>query len=122
MGEQSLTVAQFVAPEDIRIDQWVAVLSVTCEFLPTWAIDSPSDIDGLRAVRYTYAPEQAGEPLRVVDVCVPFVLVEDAQGKPQVLDLRMCTLVAVSNRFAKAVRKPRRPVKGRKSRSRVDTL
>ena len=108
MGAKSLKVARILAPEDIQIEQWVAVFTVTCEFLPCWAIESPSDIDRIRPVRYAFAPDDAGEPLRVIDVCLPFVLVENVSGTPRVLDLRACTLVALSPRFAKSVRKRRR--------------
>lgn len=108
MGAKSLKVARTLAPEDIHIEQWVAVFTVICEFLPCWAIESPSDIDRIRTVRYAYAPESAGEPLRVIDVCLPFVLVESVTGAPRVLDLRACTLVALAPRFAKSVRKRRR--------------
>jgi len=108
MGAKSLKAARILAPEDIQIEQWVAVFTVTCEFLPCWAIESPSDIDRIRPVRFAYAPEAAGEPLRVIDVCLPFVLVECVSGAPRVLDLRACTLVAIALRFAKAVRRRRR--------------
>ncbi len=105
MSAKTLKAVRILAPEDIAIDQWVAVHTMTAEFYPCWAIESPSDIDRIRMVRFDYAPDDAGQPLRVIDVCLPYVFVKSVNGAARVLDLRSVTLVAVSPRFARAVRK-----------------
>lgn len=105
MSRKTLAVARTLAPEDILVDCYVAVLARAFEFAPTWAVESVEDAKRLEIHRLWLSPESPGEPLRVLSVCVPFVLVEGVKGEPAMLDLRSCALVEVSEEYAKACRK-----------------
>lgn len=105
MSRKNLAVARTLAPEDILVDSYVAVLSRACEFAPTWAVESVDDAKRLEVHRLWLSPESPGEPLRVVSVCLPFVLVEGVKGEPTTLDVRSCALIEVSEDYAKACRK-----------------
>ena len=50
-------------------------------------------------VRSVYRANDAGEPLRVTAVCVPYVLVRPASGRPFVLDLRKVRLARLEREF-----------------------
>ena len=43
------------------------------------------------------------EPARVIDVCLPFVLVKQTNGEHETLDVRRQTLARVSSRFGREV-------------------
>lgn len=93
-----LDISKPVAPEDLKTETYVAALSMLIEHLPCeespWKRPEP--------VRTVWLPtENAGVPLRVVEVCLPFVLVEQPDGKHQTLDTRRYRLARLSERYAK---------------------
>lgn len=99
------TVSKVLAPEDITPDDFVTPLSVVCEF-----------IDYTRDCR-SGPPERCRIPLlpcpitlyKVLSVCLPFVLVESADGEQELLDVRRVTLARLDEEFAHAaMRRPRR--------------
>lgn len=100
-----LGVARPLAPEDIAVHSYVAVLTETVELLPFWIIDSPCDIDRVRPVRWSRAPVSAGWPLKVIAVCLPFVLVKSVRKDVATLDVRQCALAELSPEYVDAVRK-----------------
>ena len=116
---RSLSVAKAVAPEDLRRGDFVAVLSETREFpaflfcTEAWGAE-----DGM--LRCELAPEEAGEPLRVKQLCLPFVMVRRPTGAYQTLDVRRCRLARLDGEFARASWKVQRakPSSGRKGRRR----
>ena len=104
--------AKPLAPEDVRCGDFVAVLHVTCE-VPTyfWSGESfrlPHD----ELVRIQHIPDDAGIPLKVKSVCLPFVFVTSSAGERKALDLRKCRLARLDRAYAKtawkACRKARR--------------
>lgn len=82
---------QTIGPEDLRPDDYVTVTHTTYEFVSPFG--DYSFRRTLEPVRVTCIPPTAGAPLRVVEACVPFVLVRDADGRHQTLDLRRHRLV-----------------------------
>lgn len=94
---KELTLAQAVTPEDIRPDDYVSVLYEIWELLSLASLDDWRPIEP-RRVRFL--PDDVG-PMRVVEVCLPFVLVCAANGKHRTIDVRKCRLARVSERFGR---------------------
>ena len=96
-----------VAPEDIGRGDYLCVLHELHEFLPVGCLleanHRPPEL-----VRLLWLPSSDNTPLKVLEVCLPFVLVRKADGKHRTLDVRRYRLARVTARFAKKVLKRRR--------------
>lgn len=90
--------ARPLAPEDLRSGQFVCIMHVMHEYIPFWCLEEATFREP-EPVRLFCLAEEAGTPLRVVEVCVPFVLVEQPDGAHRTLDLRRHRLAGVSERF-----------------------
>jgi hypothetical protein len=83
-----------LAPEDVLIGQFIAVFSATHVRYPySW---DASDFKPPQPMRYTCLECADGEPLLVVAVCLPFVMVIDREGDQRTIDLRQQSLVQLS--------------------------
>lgn len=102
---QESTLAASVAGEDLRIGEYVAVLNEIHEF-PSffWGCDATT-LSPHEVVRLRCAARDAGMPLRVEAVCLPFVLLRTPTGECRTLDVRMAQLVRLDEGYAKLVRK-----------------
>jgi hypothetical protein len=112
------TLARALAPEDIRPGDYIALLHEIYE-LPSfyWCADAAL-MPVERPVRIRYVPHEDQVPLRVMHVCLPFVLVDSPQGTCRTIDLRLRQLARLDRAFAKAAwkaykRKPRHRAKCR---------
>ena len=103
-GKQSANtdsaLAKPLAPEDVRRGDFVALLHVTYEF-PSffWDCDAillPHD----QPMRMLLIPDNAGLPLKVKSVCLPFVLAKSPAGERKTLDLRKCRLARLDRAYA----------------------
>lgn len=96
-------VARVLAPEDVRVGDFVAVLDVTCE-LPSflWCADA-NVLPAHEPVRIRFLPYEGFQPYRVESVCIPFVLTALPAGGHSTLDVRCCRLARLDRRFGKAV-------------------
>jgi hypothetical protein len=92
-------IAKPVAPEDLRPETYVSVMSITIELL--WCDEgAPWSRPGL--IRTTWLPgADAGTPLRVVSICLPFVLVEQPTGAHQTLDVRRFRFAQLTGEFGR---------------------
>ena len=96
-----ISLAASVAPEDLQRGDYVAVASVIHEF-PSffWCCDaegvSPDEV-----VRIQTLPPDAGSPLRIKAVCLPFVFVKSPHGEVQSMDVRQIRFVRLRRRYAK---------------------
>jgi hypothetical protein len=99
--ERETYIARLLAPEDIRPGQFVAVLHVVDEYLPLGCLfgETWTPIEPLRVL---WLPEPRGLPMKVLDVCLPFVLVKRPKGDCRTLDVRRQRLARVSTRFGRA--------------------
>lgn len=98
------TVAATVAGDDLRCGDYIAVLTQTCE-LPSFLWDnSDFRLSPHELVRLQVIPCDAGLPLKVFAICLPFVYVFPP-GKKEVktLDLRRMQLVRLNKTHAKTV-------------------
>lgn len=101
--------ARPLAPEDVRPDDYVCVFQRIEEYLPFWCLMESDAWQTPQPVRLRWLPADGATPLRVIEVCVPFVLVEEVDGSHRTLDLRRHRLARVSERFgARAFKRLRR--------------
>ena len=104
-SESSL--AKALAPEEIRRGDFVAPLYVISEW-PTWFWDD----DGLQSreepVRIRTTPAGDAEAMKVLRVCLPFVLVRTACGEERTRDVRKCRLARLDRHFAEDSRRASR--------------
>jgi len=102
-------VAARVAGEDLRPGDFVTVLNTIVE-MPSWLwcpTDLPGPID--EPVRSQYMPRDAGQPHKVVAICLPFVYTEPAEGTGTVtFDIRQNQLVRLSQESGQIVWKRHR--------------
>lgn len=101
----STTLAATIAAEDLRVGMFVAILSETYEF-PSFLWDcAGSVLSPHELVRLQSLGGAIDHPLRVENICLPFVFVQDAQGQFRTLDIRRTQLARLEKGYARDVRK-----------------
>ena len=117
MVKQTETV-KTLAPEDIRVGQYVMELRMIVEF-PRIPCDG-DEWKSIRTVRLALTPWCTGEPMRVRALCLPFVRVKYANGRHGTVDVRRWELAAVTDAYGEAIfaraKRKRRKKKRRKRR------
>ena len=108
--DKDIAISKTLAPEDVKPGDFVAVLSESCELINFFALIDPLMRRPL-VVRADLTPCDAGAPLRVVSVCLPFVLVEDGEEKARTLDVRRQSLVRLDEEYARRAMKKMRKSK-----------
>lgn len=96
--------AKPLAPEDIAVGDHVAVLSIVTQHLNFAALFGCDEAWNRRpdVLRIRWLPtDDLGTPMRVIRICLPFVLVEAVDGKSRTLDTRQVQLARLSDDFAK---------------------
>ena len=114
---KSLKTIRTLAPEDVRVGDYVAITQLVVE-LPSFFWDDSATRDPSDPVRMPWIPGDGGLPRRVVDVCLPFVFVEEPDGRHCTLDMRRHRLARLSKRYARAALK--RMAKDRKRKPKHD--
>jgi hypothetical protein len=99
-SDTSSTLARALAPEDIRRGDYVALLDEVWE-LPSfwWCADAtllPPDVP----VRIRFIPREEAVPLRVLQVCLPFVFAKHPTGSKRTVDIRRTRLARLHRRYA----------------------
>lgn len=97
------TVASTLAGEDVARGDFVALLNSVCE-LPSYLWNScdallPAD----ELVRLKFIPSEAGTPLKVFAICLPFIYATTAEGMTETIDLRQSQIVRLDRASAKKV-------------------
>ena len=100
MCDENRKLSKELAPEDVRRGQFVSVLYIIDETVP-FSFDADSPWRRNEPLRYKLLPWQGVRPMRVIDVCLPYVLVKQADGFHQTLDVRQQRLARVSERFGR---------------------
>ena len=91
--------SRVIGPEDVKPDQFVTITHVTHEFVAEACTSLGRSV--VEPSRVTFMSECAGRPLKVVDVCLPFVLVKDPMGTHFPVDLRKYQIALLSDAFGK---------------------
>ncbi|MCA9260530.1 MAG: hypothetical protein KDA61_15060 [Planctomycetales bacterium] len=97
--------ARTLAPEDVRVGDYVSLLYVVRELPAVFFCDDWQGLAPDEMLRFRTLPEMAGEPLKVQAVCLPFVLVKRANGERRPLDLRRVQVARLDRNYAKTARK-----------------
>ncbi len=97
------TVAVRISGEDIKPGDFVTILNEIIE-LPSflWAC-SGTTLPPDEPVRTRFMPKEAGQPFRVIAVCLPFVYVKRPQGKLATFDTRQQQLVRLDRASGRKV-------------------
>ncbi len=110
------SLAALVAPEDLRIGDFVAVLNEIAEYPAiVWCDPGADATDDL--VRVQFCATDGGMPLKVKAICLPFVYVEPPVGATQTVDVRRNQLVRLKKRYSKTIWKDLRVKRSRKKRT-----
>jgi hypothetical protein len=97
------TAAATVAGEDLACGDYVSLLSETVDF-PSFFWDccgaglSPHELVRLRTI-----PANAGHPLKVIAICLPFVYAKTPGGDVATVDTRQAQLVRLHRKCAKVI-------------------
>ena len=103
--------------EDIACGDFVALLNETVD-VPSYLWDfSGTSLSPHELVRLKLIPGDAGQPLRVIEICLPFVYAKSPNGETTTIDIRRLQLVRLDRKCAKAVwKKLRSKLKKKKRR------
>lgn len=96
------TLAATVCAEDVACGDYVAVLSETVS-VPSYLWDCCAMLSPHEMVQLKWIPDSAGQPLKVIAVCLPFVYVKFATGGVATIDTRRLQLVRLHRSCAKSV-------------------
>jgi len=101
--ELETTVAARIAGEDIACGDYVAVMNEIIE-LPSylWSCSGVS-LAPDEPVRIRYIASDAGQPYKVIGVCLPFVYAKTHRGRVIVIDTRQRQLVRLDQACANVV-------------------
>lgn len=118
-GADEHGLARPASPEDLEKGQYVCVLNSVGEHLTCGMLED-SAWRGTTPIRVSWLPDASDDvgPFKVIDVCLPYVLVTDAERKHRMLDVRRERLAVVSERFGRKMRKRMR----RDAKCRLPTL
>lgn len=98
MATQTLTTRQ-IAPDDMKIGDYVAITHEYCEFIDRYASERHQQLT-LQRVETLYEDEDAGTPLLVMRICLPFVLVRKPDKQYVSVDIRRFKLVKLDDHYA----------------------
>lgn len=98
---QSLsTLAKSLAPEDVRVGDYVSPLHVTYDFASFFWCSDASLTNRSETVPIKFVADQGGVPLKVKAVCLPFVLVKHPLRGSFTLDVRRHQLARLDRGYA----------------------
>jgi hypothetical protein len=104
-----LTAAARVAGEDLDCGDYISLLNETVG-LPSFLWNScGATLPAHELVRLTMIPANAGQPLKVIAVCLPFVYTKTPGGEVATIDTRRTQLVRLNRQSAKVVWKALKP-------------
>lgn len=93
--------ARAVAPEDIQAGDYIYVLGELLEMMPC-ILDSER-WQHPETLKLMVLPYSGKEPMKIVEVCLPVLLVKDKSGKCETLDARLFRFARLPDRFGRKV-------------------
>ena len=115
-GTAQSKMAKVLAPEDLRVGDYVALLHVVREMPSFWWCGGVATIQPDEPVRVPFLLKNGGIPYLVRSVCLPFLLVKTPSGDLRNLDVRRYRLARLDRTYARiawrAYKKSRREKKG----------
>lgn len=109
--ETATSVAKTLAPEEICVGDYVAVLYEIHETPSFWWCSDATMSSRDELVRLVYTPRKSGEPLEVRAVCLPFVVARRCTGKAMSLDVRKTRLARLTPDYAAVWKAECKPAK-----------
>lgn len=97
------TAARTIGPEDLQRGDYVSVLNEIVEVPLCCWLDPPANRPPEEPIRIRMMACDAGTPLKVQAVCLPFVFVRHADGRTESLDVRRVQLVGINRNYARCV-------------------
>jgi hypothetical protein len=91
-----------VAPEDLNCGDFVAALNVIYQ-LPSFMWGCDSSIPPDEPVLVQFRAPNAGMPLKIKAICLPFVFVKSPNGNSQTMDVRQTQFVRLQTEYAEHV-------------------
>jgi len=114
------SLAETVAPEDLCVGDYVAILNEINEYPSFLWCRDPELNPPHEPIRVQWRACDGGKPFKVRAVCLPFVLLKNPNGKHKSIDIRGVQLVRLSREYAKrtwsVMRKKRKRRRRRKKR------
>lgn len=104
---QEMILARSLAPEDILIGYFVMILQDQHQFLMGKC--TPLGDPEYSTLEMRMRPDETTLPGKVVEVCLPFVVVQNHEEKTSILDIRSKQLARVSESFGLAALTPHKP-------------
>jgi hypothetical protein len=95
------TLAKALAPEEIRLGDFVTPLHVVAEVPSYFWFTEGWNLPADEPVRIRLISYSDGLPMKVKSICLPFVLVKHANGQGATVDLRKCQLARLDREFAR---------------------
>jgi hypothetical protein len=98
MATETLTVRQ-IAPDDIAVGNYVAITHEYFQYIDRFASECAHQMT-MQRVAMVYDDDEAGTPLLVMRVCLPFVLVRKPDKQYTMVDIRRFKLVKLDDAYA----------------------
>lgn len=92
-------IRRVIAPEDIRVGDHIVVTRKHDQILPIW-IEVNRSSRSIEAAQATLIPEETGQPVCVLTICLPFIMVMDVHEVRFPIDTRLHKLAYVSEAYA----------------------
>lgn len=107
------------SPEDLRVGEFFTITHTLIELLPD-TLEPKVGGGEVDLVRATCMPHDAGVPMKVIAVCLPFVIAEYANHHRVVVDTRRHALVKVDAGYAFAAKDKAQQEADRKEAKKAD--
>ncbi len=116
MIQQVHTAVQSIAADDVSVGDFVVVMNVTLQYPSFLWCHEPVAFSRPEMIPLNWMPTDGGKPLKVIAICIPFLLVKKVDGTRETLDLRQCRIARISPEFAEKIRKAHAKNKMRRQR------
>jgi hypothetical protein len=100
-GRAESKMAKVLAPEDLRVGDYVALLHVVREMPSFWWCGGVATVQPELPVRVPFLLKNGGIPYLVHSVCLPFLLVKTPGGDLRNLDVRRYRLARLDRTYAR---------------------